>query len=276
MAIFNVQNQWGGIRAPWSTGGVWSLGARHDQNVVDIDINSGDGGKTLTGTITYAGEGPIGFKGTQISGNNYAVENQWGGDNAPWHPGGFWLIGGRDSRRVVSLKVSGDKNLNGGMTYQGEGPISFKGNFENGSSYNVKNQWGGNNAPWHESGTFILSNRENQNPVAFDISSSDGGKTFGGSMTYAGEGPVGFKASNVGLNSYTVGNQWGGSNTAWHTAGVFVIGARLNQNVVSMKIQSKDGGETFEGQMTYVGEGPIGFKGVFTSMAVSKPAWLSI
>ncbi|WP_414514364.1 hypothetical protein [Nostoc sp. PCC 9305] len=31
-----------------------------------IDITSNDDGKTLTGTITYAGEGPIGFRSHQI------------------------------------------------------------------------------------------------------------------------------------------------------------------------------------------------------------------
>ena len=90
MAIFQVQNQWGGNTAPWHPGGTFVLGCRDNQNVVAIDIKSSDDGKSFTGTMTYAGEGPIGVKATQVMGNNYTVENQWGGDSAPWHPGGSW------------------------------------------------------------------------------------------------------------------------------------------------------------------------------------------
>ncbi|MFC5044911.1 hypothetical protein ACFSTE_21375 [Aquimarina hainanensis] len=77
MAIYQVQNQWGGNSAPWHAGGTWVLGGRDNQNVVAIDIKSGDGGRTFSGTMTYEGEGPIGFKAIQIAGNNYSVENQW-------------------------------------------------------------------------------------------------------------------------------------------------------------------------------------------------------
>ncbi|MEQ6123518.1 hypothetical protein AAON49_04900 [Pseudotenacibaculum sp. MALMAid0570] len=131
MANYSVENQWGGTSAPWHPGGTWVLGNRENQNPVAFDISSNDGGKTLTGTMTYDGEGPIGFKGTLTSGNNYEVENQWGGSNAPWHPGGTFVIGGRDGQHVVRLKVSssdGGKTFLDpvGMTYEGEGPIGFK------------------------------------------------------------------------------------------------------------------------------------------------------
>lgn len=130
MAAYSVENQWGGDQAPWHFGGMWVLGARPNQHVVAIDVSSEDGGNTLNGTMTYAGEGPIGFRAQFTDGNNYTVENQWGGTAAPWHPGGHWLIGGRTAQRVVSLQVSsndGGQTLNGVMTYNGEGPIGFKG-----------------------------------------------------------------------------------------------------------------------------------------------------
>jgi hypothetical protein len=120
MANYEVENQWGGTSAPWHPGGTWTLGARNNQNVVAISISSQDGGKTLTGTMTYSGEGPIGFRAKLISKNTYTVENQWGGDSAPWHPGGTWVIGARDEQRVVQLNVSSSDNgttLNGDMTY---------------------------------------------------------------------------------------------------------------------------------------------------------------
>ena len=85
MSLYQVENQWGGAAAPWHQGGTWILGARSGQNAVAIDIQSPDGGETFQGTMTYAGEGPIGFRATRRTANDYAVENQWGGSGAPWH-----------------------------------------------------------------------------------------------------------------------------------------------------------------------------------------------
>lgn len=133
MANYTVENQWGGKFAPWHPGGTWVLGARDNQNVVEINIASNDNGQTFTGTMTYAGEGPIGFRAQRTSQNNYTVENQWGGEQAPWHPGGNWIIGARDNQNVVQLKVAssdGGKTLNGTTTYSGEGPIGFRGTLQ--------------------------------------------------------------------------------------------------------------------------------------------------
>jgi hypothetical protein len=127
IAAYAVENQWGGSSAPWHQGGTWVIGGRADQNVVSIDVKSSDQGATLTGTMTYQNEGPIGFRGTRGGGNNYAVENQWGGSSAPWHPGGTWVLGARDNQYVVQMKVQASGNgLNGDMTYNGEGPIGFQ------------------------------------------------------------------------------------------------------------------------------------------------------
>ena len=131
MTLYIVENQWGGSSAPWHPGGDWVIGGRSDQNVVAIDVKSDDGGETLNGTMTYIGEGPIGFRATRTGkNNNYTVENQWGGSSAPWHPGGDWVIGGRSDQNVVALNIKSDddgKTLNGTMTYIGEGPIGFRG-----------------------------------------------------------------------------------------------------------------------------------------------------
>ncbi|MEE1925097.1 lectin OAA [Pseudomonas sp. 148P] len=136
MAISNkyaVQNQWGGNSAPWHPGGTWKLGARDNQHVVAIDIRSGDGGVTFKGNMTYSGEGPIGFKAKRVAQNRYEVQNQWGGNDAPWHPGGEWVIGGRDNQSVVALSVKsndGGKSLDGTNTYDNEGPIGFRSHLE--------------------------------------------------------------------------------------------------------------------------------------------------
>lgn len=130
ISAFGVQNQWGGSSAPWHPGGVWVLGGRANQNPVAIAVKSSDGGQTLTGTMTYAGEGPIGFQAKRSGGENYLVQNQWGGTTAPWHDGGTWVIGARDNQYVVQLDIKSDdggRSFHGTMTYQNEGPIGFKG-----------------------------------------------------------------------------------------------------------------------------------------------------
>jgi hypothetical protein len=238
-------------------------------NVVAIDIASNDGGRTLDGSMTYSSEGPIGFRGLLRSsgdnaGSNYAVENQWGGSSAPWHPGGTWVIGARGEQMVVGLDVASHDNgatLVGTNTYAGEGPIGFKGSRNHGKVYDVENQWGGSGAEWHPGGAWLLGARGDkpQHVVAIEIVSADGGQTFTGSMTYAGEGPIGFKATNTVGNGYAVENQWGGSSAPWHPGGQWLIGGR-NQKCVAVHIRSDDGGKTFTGTMTYVGEGPIGFR----------------
>lgn len=124
-----MENQWGGSDAPWQPGGVWRIGGRSDQRVTALNVSSDDGGQTLAGTMTYEGEGPISFMGYLVSPNTYIVENQWGGSDAPWHPGGIWVLGGRDAQNVVAIDVSSDDGgltLNGTMTYDGEGPIGFR------------------------------------------------------------------------------------------------------------------------------------------------------
>lgn len=131
MAHYQVENQWGGSSAPWHPGGIWVLGSRPEQNLVAVSISSPHLlGVDFTGTITYKGEGPIGFRAFAIGNNQYRTENQWGGSSAPWHPGGIWTIGSRQNQRVVELHVSssdGGQTLVGTTVYEGEGPIGFRG-----------------------------------------------------------------------------------------------------------------------------------------------------
>lgn len=129
------------------------------------------------------------------------------------------------------------------------------------SVYTMEYQWGGNSTPWQQGGTFLLGGRSGQNPVSVDISSDDDGKTFTGQMTYAGEGPIALKATQVMPNNYVVEVQWGGNSTPWQTDGYWIIGARCPQAPVQLNVSSTDGGSTFTGEMTYAGEGPIAVQG---------------
>jgi len=262
--LHHVQNHWGGPSEAWHEGGMWVIGARAGQNVVALNISSNDGGKTFTGTMVYAGEGPISFRATLAQNNTYTVENRWGGDAAPWHPGGTWVIGCRDGQGVVAVNVeSGDGGLTlaGSMTYAGEGPIGFKSQQADGGAFAVENRWGGSSAPWHQGGVWVIGSRD-QGVASVKISSADNGKTFTGTMTYVGEGPIGFRATAVAGNNYAVENHWGGDAAPWHDAGVWLIGCRGGQNVTALDISSEDSGNTFNGSMTYSGEGQISFRAI--------------
>jgi hypothetical protein len=142
-----------------------------------------------------------------------------------------------------------------------------RGTLMNRHLYKVENQWGGSSAPWHPGGDWIIGNnsdQSDQNVVALNIKSDDGGETLNGTMTYMGEGPIGFRATRTSKNNdYTVENQWGGSSAPWYPGGDWVIGYRSDQNVVAININSYDGGRTLNGTMTYIGEGPIGFRGTW-------------
>lgn len=74
---YAVTNSWGSSSGNY--GGLWVMGTRDDQVPIAFDLTSDDGGRTLTGTMQYQGEGAIGFKGKYIGSNNYRVQNQWGG-----------------------------------------------------------------------------------------------------------------------------------------------------------------------------------------------------
>jgi len=125
MARYAVENKWG--EDTWAPGGTWVLGNRKEQNVDAVEIQSSDKGESFTGTMTYAGEGPIDVQAKNIGGNKYEVDVRWGGDEAPWHGDGVWVIGGREEQRCVALNVSGaDEKLDGSNTYEGEGPIDFR------------------------------------------------------------------------------------------------------------------------------------------------------
>lgn len=273
MTVYTIQNQWGGSSAPWHDGGVLNIGNRSDQKPIALELQSGDGGKTLTGTMTYQGEGPIGVRATLVTTNCYQVENQWGGNSAPWHDAGLFLLGARNGQNAVAFDLQsndGGQTITGTMTYAGEGPIGVQGSVSGGVAYDATNQWGGNSAPWHQGGQWVLGCRPDQKVVAIDVTSPDNGKTLAGTMTYAGEGPIGFRGTQTMADTYSVVNQWGGNDAPWHPGGTWVIGCRGNQGVVAVKAQ--DSGNGLSGTMTYSGEGPIGLTLVMSAAEALSPA----
>lgn len=129
MSVYTTQNKWGS--GSWQVGGTFVIGARGEQKVVALDATSPDNGKTLNGTMTYAGEGPIHFRATLFMSNNYMVENRWG--DSDWQEGGNWVIGARCGQDVVAFNVTSPDNgqtLTGSLTYSNEGPIDFQGKLQ--------------------------------------------------------------------------------------------------------------------------------------------------
>jgi hypothetical protein len=127
------------------------------------------------------------------------------------------------------------------------------------ANYQVDNQWGGPSAPWVPGGQWQLGDRSSQYVTEINITSNDDGNTFEGTMTYSGEEPIGFRATNQDGNVYSVENQWGGTSAPWNPGGEWVIGARDNQKVIQLSAIA-DGSQNLNGTMTYQGEQSIGFK----------------
>lgn len=127
---YGTKVQWGGDHAPWNQAGVWTIGDRPNQRIVDVQIASADDGNTFNGRVTYSGEGPVGFRAHQVSHGHYQAELQWGGDHAPWNQGGVWVLGDRPNQALIGVHVHSTDNgasLHGSAQYTGEGPIGFQG-----------------------------------------------------------------------------------------------------------------------------------------------------
>ena len=83
----------------------------------------------MYGSVQYAREGPIGFRGMYIDWNMRRTEKQWGGNHAAWHQGAIWILGGRNNQLVAGLEMVSHDNGDlyfGSMSYHGKGPIGFK------------------------------------------------------------------------------------------------------------------------------------------------------
>ena len=123
-------------------------------------------------------------------------------------------------------------------------------------------QWGGDSAPWHDSGKVVLGSAEAV-PTGFDLRTVDNGRTVVGRV----KGNVAFRATRQpDTGVYQAEIQWGGPRAPWRPAGGFFFGGTaLNQ----LKIQSGDGGRTFGGMLSSVGSGGVGFRA--TLAAETRP-----
>ena len=54
------------------------------------------------------------------------------------------------------------------------------------------------NGAWHDNGVWVIGTSEDQRAIGVQIQSTTGGESFTGTMKYAGEGPIGFRADRAG------------------------------------------------------------------------------
>lgn len=132
---------------------------------------------------------------------DYDVEVQWGGDTAPWNKDAIWSIGARQGQFPIEVRfASGDGvTSDGGNGFMGqikyaqsEGMLGLRATRIEGNIFRVETKTG--NADWVLDGNWVIGGRKDQAIIKFEAKSKDGGKTLSGTTTYAGEGPIGFKA----------------------------------------------------------------------------------
>ena len=148
MNTYHVENQWGAIARPGTMRACSSLVPATDKTPSPSTSSQRTAGTSFTGTMTYAGEGPIGFLGQPRRRPGLQRQNQWGGKSAPWHEGGQWVLGCRAKQAVVGVNVmsnDGGKSLAGRMTYPAKAR-SIRARLIAANTYVVENQWGGNDA----------------------------------------------------------------------------------------------------------------------------------
>jgi hypothetical protein len=127
---------------------------------------------------------------------------------------------------------------------------------------NASVQWGGDMAPWHNEGTWRLGDRPNQALIEVIAERQGTSNDLVSTATYAGEGPIGFRARWLGGNASQAEYQWGGTKQPWTQGGVWGIGGRDSQRIDAIDVRSPDLGRTFVGQAAYIGEGQLGFRAV--------------
>ncbi|MBN4002019.1 hypothetical protein [Nostoc sp. LPT] len=142
------------------------------------------------------------------------------------------------------------------------------------NQYQVQIQTDGS---WHDDGIWVIGlydfNRTNKTGIinSINIKSNDDGKTLVGNYwdgisdeLIASTGSCQATRS-TSRNSYTVVETAGNSPREF----TWVLGSRTNKDIVEINVESKDGGQTLNGTITYKDEKPISFKGVVASIATT-------
>lgn len=115
--------------------------------------------------------------------------------NCQWEDSGTWILGANESPIEIRF-ASGDgaKTLMGQVKFtQKGGMLGLRAVRVDGNNYSVLTKRG--NDDWVKDGDWVIGGRNNHAVIKADAKSNDGGQTLIGMITYAGEGPVHFKAT---------------------------------------------------------------------------------
>lgn len=127
----------------------------------------------------------------------FEVQIQSGGNEAPWRPGGMWILNTRFDRLIEKVNATGgDGVLYGTMQYSGEAPIGFKAAYLGNSTYGVESQSGGDDVPWQPVGEWVIDYGTDQFIVEFDLNATEGEQNIMGTISNS-EGPMGFRGDRI-------------------------------------------------------------------------------
>jgi hypothetical protein len=122
--------------------------------------------------------------------------------------------------------------------------------------YTAWTRWG--SAPWNPVGTWVLPGEI----ANLEVTSTDGGQTFTGSLTNPGSGPLDVRLTLIAPpatpNLYTAETRWGGDSGQWQPAGTWSFGGGA---VVQLSLSPPGpDGATLGGGITHPGQGPLTVK----------------
>lgn len=229
--------------------------------VLSYQVGDGQGGQVATTQR---------FQVTALNDAVYATRIQWGGDQAPWHDNGKFVLGNANALPIAMDIGSPDNGQTlGGMVITTMGFRAVRQG--NPGTYVAEIQWGGPQAPWRPAGLFVFGGA----PLNWlKVNSGDGGRSLGGILCSIGSGGVGFRGALVDGTSpaavdacYTTQIQWGGDSAPWHDNGVLVLG-RGNALPLAMDLHTTDNGQTLVGSIT----APVRWRAVWQGPAAGTYA----
>ncbi len=177
----------------------WVIGT-DDQSVKQLIATSKDGGRTLTGKITYADGEPMEFQAV-VAPLRYHVQTRSRGE-AQWQDAGTWVMGNAAAERPIMLHIiaRGGNNLGGAVQYAGH--VGFQPtllDLIDGHRYQARLH--GEDGASTDDAQWVIGN-DDKPLLQLYAKSTDGGQTLTGNISYRNAGSREFKATLLdGLTS---------------------------------------------------------------------------
>ncbi|MCB8945673.1 MAG: hypothetical protein H6658_18135 [Ardenticatenaceae bacterium] len=120
----------------------------------------------------------------------------WGDVAGKWLDFGVLRNRSLRGQAITALKISsGDegKRLVGKVAYHGEGYVDFEAVWAEPNRYEVIHRLNEQDLERYPNGRWLLGGRDDKKIIAMDVTSADNGRSFTGTITYAGEPPINIK-----------------------------------------------------------------------------------